>query len=71
MWLSLCSDHRERQVGCWQCDLGWEEDDEILQADHELFTTDYAVWYAKHNNGDEPTESAWETWKQLNFHQSK
>lgn len=66
VWLSICSKHSNSnpfETDCGACQTGRWEDPEELVADDKLFREDYTAWYRKHNNGAEPTESAWETWR--------
>jgi hypothetical protein len=65
IWISPCSIHREPVVGCSICTEGKWVSAEELEADSRLYQDDFRAWYAKHNDGAEPDESAWSIWKQL------
>ena len=47
------------------CKGGHYTSQKELDEDHELFTNNYPEWYKQHNNGQEPNESALETWKSI------
>lgn len=65
IWISVCSRHRDREHGCAACTMGKWEWSEDLERDSVLFDTDYEAWYALHNDGEKPDESAWQTWEQI------
>lgn len=64
-WFSICSKHSNWDSECPMCTTGMWYTQKEIDAETELFTNDYAEWYRQHNNGEEPTESAWDIWRQL------
>ena len=65
VWISICSKHHNKNYDCSMCKGGHYTSQKELDEDNELFTNNYPEWYKQHNNGQEPNESALETWKSI------
>jgi hypothetical protein len=65
VWISICSVHHVKNYNCSMCKSGHWVSQKELDEEHELFTNNYPEWFKKHNNGQEPSESAMETWRFL------
>ena len=65
VWISICEKHTKKNYECSLCKSGYYTSYKELDKDQNLFINNYPEWFKKHNNGEEPNESALEIWRSI------